>query len=353
MPDLSIIIPVFNECESLPLLYRELREVAAQSSWAWEFLFVDDGSTDGSWHEIQSLADADQRVQGIRFRRNFGKASAIRAGYAQSRGKWVVTIDADLQDDPREIVMLIEQLEVEQLDLVSGWKRRRQDPWTKRWPSRLFNWLITWMTGVRLHDHNCGLKAYRREVLAEIDLYGDRHRFIPVLAAARGFRLGERVVHHRPRQFGRSKYGWGRLPKGALDLLTICFLTGFHHRPQHILGGAGLISFGLGTLGLVTMAVYWVLRMVWFPDWTPVHQRPLVLYSVGTMLLGAQLLSIGFLAELLVAHTNRRSTADPFSVRETVGGPTETSEGRRQLKVVGQTDPPTSIESPRVDRKGP
>jgi dolichol-phosphate mannosyltransferase len=253
-------------------------------------------------------------VRGIRFRRNFGKAAALSAGFSAARGKIIVTLDADLQDDPTEIPRFLAAMENE-LDVVSGWKKVRHDPWHKVIPSRLFNGLVGRLTGVRLHDHNCGFKCYRRELFDEIQLYGELHRFVPVLAAARGWRVGEIVVNHRPRQHGRSKYGFGRFLKGFLDLLTVYFLTGFNQRPQHLLGTVGILSFMVGLVGLSYLAVYWVLAQV-FPEWhlLPLHQRPAVLYSLGCLLLGAQFMSIGFLAELMTAYYVRDTTA--YSVKE-------------------------------------
>src|SRR5262249_32126786 len=191
-------------------------------------------------------------------------------------------------------------------DVVSGWKQTRHDPWHKVLPSRVFNWLVGRMTGVRLHDHNCGMKAYRRQVFGEVRLYGELHRFVPVLAAARGFRVDEVVVNHRPRKFGKSKYGVGRFVKGFLDLLTVKFLTGFGQRPQHLLGATGLLFVFFGVLGLGYLAIYWVVAQL-EPDWhlTPLHDRPLLLYSLGSLLFGGQLMSIGFVAELVTAHLSR------------------------------------------------
>jgi glycosyltransferase involved in cell wall biosynthesis len=300
---LSIVIPVFNEAESLPALHRELSDVAAVQGYDLDVVFVDDGSTDGSWKVIRQLADGDSRVAGLRFRRNFGKAAALSAGFAQARGELVMTLDADLQDDPHEIPNFLAEMKKE-LDVVSGWKKVRHDPLEKVLPSRVFNWLVSWVTGVKLHDHNCGMKCYRREVFDEVRLYGELHRFIPVLAAARGFRVGEVVVQHRARQHGRSKYGFARYVKGFLDLMTVKFLTGFGQRPQHLLGTAGLASFGLGTLGLLILACWWVISRIPFFGLERVllHQKPSVIYSMGLMLLGGQLMSIGFLAELFIAY---------------------------------------------------
>ncbi len=301
---LSIVIPVYNEVESLETLHRELSETAAAEGYDLDIVFVDDGSTDGSWDEIRRLAASDSRVSGLRFRRNFGKAAALSAGFAQARGEFIMTLDADLQDDPREIPKFLAEIQKNNLDVVSGWKKVRHDPLEKVLPSRVFNWLVSRVTGVRLHDHNCGMKCYRREVFDEVRLYGELHRFVPVLAAGRGFRVGEVVIQHRPRCHGRSKYGFSRYVKGFLDLMTVKFLTGFGQRPQHLLGTAGLASFLLGALGMAALACWWVVsRIPWF-GFEPIllHQKPSVIYSLGLMLLGGQLMSIGFLAELFIAY---------------------------------------------------
>jgi dolichol-phosphate mannosyltransferase len=312
---LSCVIPVLNEAESLGELYGQIREVAKQLDIELEIIFVDDGSTDASWEKITSLSSSDPRVNGIRFRRNFGKAAALSAGFHRARGHWVMTLDADLQDDPREIPRFLEAIQGD-LDVVSGWKKHRHDPWHKVGPSRIFNRLVSWMTGVRLHDHNCGFKCYRQEVLKEVQLYGELHRFVPVLADARGFRVGELVVRHHPRKFGQSKYGVRRFVKGFLDLLTVKFLTGFGERPQHVLGTFGLLSFFAGFAGLTYLAGYWIVDQL-NPDWegTPLHQRPLVIYCVGALLLGGQLVSIGFLAELITAHQARDAMS--YSIAQT------------------------------------
>lgn len=302
---LSTVIPVFNEVKSLEQLHAELVNVASTLGEELDVVFVDDGSTDGSWVVIQQLARRDPRVRGIRFRRNFGKASALSAGFKAARGEVVMTLDADLQDDPAEIPKFLEQLKASN-DVVSGWKQIRYDPWNKVAGSRAFNWLVSRLTGVKLHDHNCGMKCYRKEVLQEVRLYGELHRFVPVLAHARGFKIGEVVIKHRPRQFGRSKYGPGRILRGLLDLLTIRFLTGFGQRPQHLLGGLGLASLLAGGSGMLYLAGYWLMARL-RPDWKllPLHDRPAVIYSVAALLLGAQLLSVGLLAEMILAHQGR------------------------------------------------
>ena len=312
---LSVVVPLMNEAESLVSLYREL--VAAFDAVGLidgdgEILFIDDGSRDGSWRVIAELAQRDGRVRGVRFRRNFGKAAALTAGFRAARGGTVLTLDGDGQDDPVEIPRFLAKLD-EGFDVVSGWKRTRHDPWHKVGPSRVFNALVSRLTGCRLHDHNCGFKAYRRGVVEEVHLYGELHRFVPVLAYARGFTVGEIEVHHRARQFGRSKYGVARFLKGFLDLITVQFLARFGQRPLHVLGSLGLVLFVLGGSGLVYLAYLWVIGD------RPIGSRPLVAYSSAMLVVGTQLLSLGILAELVTAFQIR--SVDTFSVAETVNEP--------------------------------
>ena len=319
---LSIVIPVYNEAESLTELHREIGEVAAANGYEIDLVFVDDGSRDDSWTIIRRLAAEDARVRGIRFRRNFGKAAALTAGFAVVRGEMVMTMDADLQDDPHEIPRFLAAMQ-ENLDVVSGWKQVRHDPWHKVGPSRIFNAMVSWMTGVKLHDHNCGMKCYRREVLGEVRLYGELHRFVPVLAAGRGFRVGEIVINHRARKFGQSKYGFTRFVKGFLDLLTVKFLTGYGQRPQHLLGTIGLSCFTIGSLWAIWLAVYWVISRLGIFGLAPVllHEKVGHIYAIGLMLLGAQFMAIGFMAELFIAY--REPDQTPYSIAERVPGNTE------------------------------
>lgn len=311
---LSIVVPVFNEEQSLAALHQELDEVAAAENYDLEVIFVDDGSTDGSWVAIERLAEQDPRVRGVRFRRNFGKTAALDAGFSCVRGETIMTLDADLQDDPHEIPRFLREIG-NGLDLVSGWKRTRHDPWHKVLASRVFNWMIATITGVKLHDHNCGIKCYRREVLDEVRLYGELHRFVPVLAAARGFRVGELVIHHRPRQFGRSKYGFTRFMKGFLDLLSVKFTTTYAMRPQHFLGTVGLLSLGFGVVWLLCLAACGIAAWATRSESLPGSGGYAALVgSVGFVLLGGQLLSIGLLAELLLAQ--RGPDAKPYSIAE-------------------------------------
>ncbi|MFO7906730.1 MAG: glycosyltransferase family 2 protein [Planctomycetota bacterium] len=321
---LSIVIPVYNEEDSLEELHAELAEVASGQGYQMEMVFVDDGSTDSSWTVLQQLARKDSRVRGIQFRRNFGKASALMAGFEAAQGSVVFTMDADLQDDPREIPRFLAQLD-QGLDVISGWKQTRHDPWHKVGPSRVFNWLVGVMTGVRLHDHNCGFKCYRGEVVKELHLYGEMHRFVPVLAASRGWKIGEIVVHHRARQFGQSKYGVSRIIKGFLDLLTVSFLTDYGQRPQHVLGSIGLLCFGAGVLGITVLTGGWVVsRLFEGIDKLHLHQRALFYYSIVAVLLGAQFMAIGFLAELITARVGKDRGI--YSVRDRIGDGQQTED---------------------------
>ncbi|MBL8800066.1 MAG: glycosyltransferase family 2 protein [Planctomycetia bacterium] len=312
---ISIVIPLVNEEESLPPLYQEIVEAARANNLDIEIRFVDDGSRDSSWNVITELAKQDVRVHGLRFRRNFGKAAALSAGFQAARGDVIVTLDADLQDDPKEIPRFLAKMDTG-LDVVSGWKRVRHDPWHKVLPSRVFNALVGWVTGVNLHDHNCGMKSYRAEIFREVRLYGELHRFIPVLAAARGWKVGEIDIQHRARKFGVGKYmGVDRFVKGLLDLMTVKFLTGFGRRPQHLLGSLGLLSFLIGNLGMVYLAVTWLIRLQNPEAFPPLHERPALIYALAALLMGAQLMSMGFLAELITAYHSRDT--DSYSIAET------------------------------------
>ncbi len=314
---LSIVIPVLNEADSLAELHGQIDQVAKEHSLDLEIIFVDDGSRDRSWKEIRQLAKKDPRVRGLRFRRNFGKAAGLTAGIRAARGDLIFMMDADLQDDPAEIPNFLAKLG-EGFDVVNGWKVRRLDPWHKVYPSIVFNWLVARLTGLELHDHNCGLKLFKAEVGREIRLYGELHRFIPVLANARGFRVTEVAVNHRVRKHGESKYGMRRFLRGFLDLITVTFLTGYGQRPQHMLGAAGVVSFGIGLLGLSYLATAWIMMHV-IPIWkaVPIGSRPLLPYSIALMLLGAQAMSLGLLAELIVHYTSRDS--DTYYVADEVG----------------------------------
>ena len=314
---LSVVVPIFNERESLVQLIDELHAGIGQSVSHFEIILVDDGSTDESWTVIRELSKS-ANISGIRLRRNFGKAAALTAGMKIAAGDLILMLDADLQDDPAEFPALLKQINCG-FDVVNGWKERRLDPWHKVYPSKVFNWMIGAMTGLDLHDHNCGLKLFRTEVAREIRIYGELHRFIPVLAHARGFRVSEVAVNHRPRQHGHSKYGVRRFVRGLLDLLTVTFLTGFGRRPLHALGSVGLAFLAFGLLGLGYLSLLWIAMQTGLVQpVVPIGNRPLLAYSIAASLLGGQALSLGLLAELVVANTNR--TTDGYSIRETTSG---------------------------------
>jgi dolichol-phosphate mannosyltransferase len=246
----SLVVPVYNERESLAALLTEIDAAVKPLNLPLEIWFVDDGSKDGSWDVIRQLASTDPRVKGVKFRRNFGKAAALQAGFQRVTGELVLTLDADLQDDPAEIPRFLEAV-AGRTDVVSGWKKVRHDPWHKVFPSRVFNGMVSWLTGVKLHDHNCGFKAYRAAVVKEVSLYGELHRFVPVLAAARGFTVGEIAIQHRKRKFGRSKFGARRFLKGFFDLIHVAARCSFGNRPLHLFGHVALFAGLLGVVALI------------------------------------------------------------------------------------------------------
>jgi glycosyltransferase involved in cell wall biosynthesis len=308
--DISVIVPVLDEEDTVEDLARRAAAVLERLGRSFEIVFVDDGSRDATVERISAAHAADPRVRLVRLRRNFGKAAALSAGVDHARGALIVTMDGDLQDDPEEIPRLLAALEKGDLDLVSGWKRRRQDPISKRYPSRLFNWVTRRLASVDLHDFNSGFKIYRREVLEQIAIYGELHRYIPVLASRRGFKLGELEVQHHPRRHGTSKYGWDRFYKGLLDLITVLFITRYTRRPLHLFGGLGLLSFGVG--GLINAYLAWT----WFRG-EALSNRPLLLLGVLLMLLGVQVLTTGLLGEMITFKSFERK--DSYSVKETLG----------------------------------
>ena len=302
--EVSVVAPVLNERESLLELCRRI--AAALAGRSFEIILVDDGSDDGGFETMKELHAADPRVRAVRLLQNFGKSAALAAGFERARGEFIVTIDADLQDDPDEIPRLLAGLA--DADLVSGWKQDRRDPAGKRLSSKLANAVTSVLSGIRLHDMNCGFKAYRREVVANLRLYGDLHRFIPVLAGARGFKVVELPVRHHPRRHGRSKYGLGRMPRGFFDLLTALFLTQYARRPLHLFGGIGASLSLLGFAALAYLSVLWML------DKGPIGTRPLFLGGIMLLLLGAQLMSLGLVGELITHLTYR--PGEQYLVRE-------------------------------------
>ncbi len=296
---ISIVVPVHDEERSVALLYDELRSALEPLDTAWEAIFVDDGSTDGTFGALTRLHSSTDNVRVVRLRRNFGKAAALGAGFDQACGETVVTIDGDLQDDPAEIPRLLAKLE-EGFDLVSGWKARRRDPLSRRLPSKLFNWVTSRFSGVRLHDMNCGLKAYRAEVVNGLRLYGELHRFIPVIAHYRGFRIAELPVNHRPRGHGRSRYGLERYLRGFLDLLTVSFIGRYRHRPLHLFGGLGL---ALGFAGTAILAYLTVVKALGHA----IGGRPLLLLGVLLVVVGLQFFSLGLISEMITSQHEERA----------------------------------------------
>jgi glycosyltransferase involved in cell wall biosynthesis len=290
---ITAVVPAYNEAESLPELARELTAALVALGRPYEILIVDDGSRDGTDRAIAALAAADPRVRGVSLRQNFGKSAALATAFRLARGAWVLTLDADLQDDPAELPRLVEALE-QGLDLVSGWKQKRQDPISKTLPSRLFNVVTSWVAGVRLHDFNCGYKLYRREVTESLEIYGELHRFLPALAHWRGFRVGEVPVRHRARRFGKSKFGASRFVNGFLDLLSAAFISTSALKPLHVFGRIGLAFLALG-LGL---GVWFVAQWV---GGEPMRVRPLMLVGAGLALVGIQFILMGLLGEM-IAH---------------------------------------------------
>ncbi|MEO7964893.1 MAG: glycosyltransferase family 2 protein [Gemmatimonadaceae bacterium] len=303
-PGISVVIPVYNEVGSLDRLYRELSTVLASVASTSEIIFIDDGSRDGSLALLERIASKDPAVSVLSFRLNMGKAAALNVGFAEAREDIVITMDADLQDQPSEIPRLLAALEG--WDVVSGWKRVRHDPFGKRIPSKLFNAATRWLTGIHLNDFNCGFKAYRRDVVRELDLYGELHRYIPVLATWRGFRCSEVAIDHAPRLTGESKYGSGRLLKGAYDLLTVVLITRFEMRPMHFFGSIGVV---LGAVGFVTLTYLSWLRLVLQER---IGDRPLLLLGIVMLLAGIQLVSVGLLGELVVRRSRDRHLGEPM-----------------------------------------
>jgi glycosyltransferase involved in cell wall biosynthesis len=301
-PLLSIVIPAYNEVESLPVLIVQMKDVLKKHNYTAEVIFVNDGSTDGTDEVLEQISSEqssdDIQVHAIHFRQNQGKAAALMAGFAAVSGEVVITMDADLQDDPQEIPKLLDALETENADLVSGWKYPRKDPLEKRAFSFVFNRVTALFTGVKLHDMNCGFKAYRAEVVKELHLYGDLHRYIPILCAQAGYRVGEVKVKHHPRRFGVSKYGLKRIPKGFFDLLTVLFLTRYLKRPLHVFGMIGSLVAFIGVIIGCYLAVLWFMK-------GGVGFRPLLMLSVLMVILGAQFFSIGLLGELIIGLISR------------------------------------------------
>ncbi|MEM8600320.1 MAG: glycosyltransferase family 2 protein [Bacteroidota bacterium] len=304
--DVSVVVPVYNEAESLPELATQIRAALDGAGHSFEVWLIDDGSTDGSWEEIEALHEVDARFAGVRFRKNNGKSAALAVGFERAAGRYVCTLDADLQDNPAELPTMLKRLEAG-ADLVSGWKQKRHDPITKTIPSRFFNGVTRLVSGIKLHDFNCGLKAYRAEVVKAVRVYGELHRYIPLLAKWEGYdRIEEQVVAHRPRKYGRTKFGLERFVRGFLDLMTVAFLTRFMRRPMHFFGGLGTLAF---TGGFLISLYLTVLKL----DGHSLSGRPLLLLGVMLILLGSQLFLAGLLGEMMIRPRMERT--DTYDVR--------------------------------------
>ena len=330
-PVVSVVVPVFEEAASLPELAAEIRRAMERAGRTFEVWLVDDGSRDASWEVIERLHAEDPRFAGVRFRRNYGKSAALAAGFARARGRYVATLDADLQDDPAELPAMIETLEAG-ADLVSGWKQKRHDPLEKTIPSRFFNAATRWISGIPLHDFNSGIKAYRAEVVKSVRVYGELHRYIPLLAKWEGYdRIEEQVVQHHARKYGRTKFGLERYLRGFLDLITVVFLTRFARRPMVFFGGIGTVGFLLGFAILAYLAGVKIFLG------QPIGERPLLLFGAVLLLLGAQSFLAGLLGEMIVrpeVEDARRS-----DVRETLAPEDSPSEERvRASAAVPETE---------------
>ncbi|HUM47094.1 MAG TPA: glycosyltransferase family 2 protein [Chitinophagales bacterium] len=300
---ISVVVPLLNEQESLPELASWIERVMNDHRFSYEIIFVDDGSRDGSWKMIRDLAAKNPSIKGIKFRRNYGKSAALSEGFNAAAGEVVITMDADLQDSPDEIPGLYQMIHAEGFDLVSGWKRKRHDPVSKRWPSKLFNGVTRSMSGISIHDFNCGLKSYKKEVVKNVEVYGEMHRYIPLLAKWAGFtRITEKEVVHYPRKYGVTKFGWERFINGFLDLLSIIFVSRFGKRPMHLFGTLGLLSFFAGFVILMYLSIGKI-----FYDITKMTERPIFYLGLVTMVIGVQLFLSGFLAELISRNAHDRN----------------------------------------------
>jgi glycosyltransferase involved in cell wall biosynthesis len=317
---LTILIPLYNEDESLPELHDWIVRVMTDNNYTYEVLFVDDGSTDNSWAIIEQLAARNPHVRGIRFNRNYGKTAGLQTGFQAARGQVIITMDADLQDSPDEIPELYRMIVEDKYDLVSGWKQKRYDPLTKTLPTKLFNAVSRWISGVQLHDFNCGLKAYKQRVVKTIapSLYGDMHRNLPIVANWNGFsRIGEKIVQHRARKYGTTKFGLERFVNGFLDVLVIAFVHRFSKRPMHFFGTFGTLSFFIGTVLALWIIVQKLIHIAQGVKYRDATDNPLFYFGLVAIILGVQLFLAGFLGEMLVRQ-NLGKTTDSL-VAERVG----------------------------------
>ncbi len=303
---ISLVIPLLNEAESLPELHAWITDVMQQNNFSYEIIFLDDGSTDNSWAIISDLAQKDEHVKGVKFKRNYGKSQALHAGFKLAQGDVVITMDADLQDNPEEIPELYRMITNENYDLISGWKKVRHDSKIKKnIPSKVFNWAARKVSGIYLHDFNCGLKAYKNQVIKDINVYGEMHRYIPFLAKNEGYtHIGEKVVKHQARKYGETKFGSGRFIKGVLDLITLWFLTRFAKRPMHLFGALGILMFLIGGLATVFILAVKAYKLYYHIPTHLVTDRPWFYIALAAMILGSQFFLAGFLGEMLIKNSS-------------------------------------------------
>ena len=307
-PNISVVVPLYNEKESLPELEAWIERVMTENHFTYEIIFVDDGSNDRSWEVIRSLREKNPAVRAIRFQRNYGKSAGLYCGFEAAQGDVVITMDADLQDSPDEIPELYRMITEEGYDLVSGWKKRRYDPIGKTLPSKFFNATARLASGIKLHDFNCGLKAYRKKVVKSIEVYGEMHRFIPVLAKNAGFKkIGEKVVHHRARKYGVSKFGWERMIKGYLDLITVMFMTRFGKSPMYFFGGLGTLMFLIGGATAIYLIIEKLYKQAHLLPIRAVTDQPLFFIAMGAAIIGVQLFLAGFIGELIGRNSSDRN----------------------------------------------
>ncbi len=306
---ISVVVPVYNEYESLPELEQWVDRVMHENHFTYQLILIDDGSSDESWEVIEQLSAKNESVSGIRFRRNYGKSAALYCGFEVAEGEVVITMDADLQDSPDEIPALYKMIVEEGYDLVSGWKKERHDPIGKRWPSKFFNATARVVSGIKLHDFNCGLKAYRNKVIKSIEVYGEMHRYIPILAKQAGFkRIGEKVVCHRARKYGVSKFGWERMIKGYLDLLSVMFMSKFGRSPMYFFGSLGTLMFLFGGGAAIWIVLQKVIRQANGLVWRSATDQPLFYLSLVAVVLGVMLFLAGFLGELINRNSSDRNS---------------------------------------------
>jgi glycosyltransferase involved in cell wall biosynthesis len=307
--DISVVIPLLNEDESLPELHAWLQRVMQAHTFSYEIIFIDDGSKDNSWNVITGLQQRDPHVKGIRFQRNYGKSAALHVGFEAARGEVVITMDADLQDSPDEIPDLVRMIREEGYDLVSGWKKVRHDPPSKTIPTKLYNWATRKMSGIYLHDFNCGLKAYKNEVVKSLEIFGEMHRYIPVIAHREGYKkIGEKVVEHRSRKYGSTKFGMDRFINGPLDLLTISFISKFGKRPMHFFGTFGILMFAVGFTLTAYLGISKLYHTFYLRESAALIANQAIFYiALASMIIGTQLFLAGFLGELITRNSTRRN----------------------------------------------